>query len=243
MTPSPDDFLHQSLTKIAPITERGRRVVGIGTSYEQVVVLATALVVRAEQHAIAGRTLLRTSNPHGAAPNLRALYEAFGELAFLADATDREFEAAVAFAFASREIERVLLAQGAAKDDLEALRKRREEQRAANPAAYAAAESRSNYWIVTGRKELVERAVSKWPTSDTTSLDGFGRHIYKLMSWDSHHVLAAISCVDLRQESPTFGTVQPDHQWTDFQSVGTYLAGMALLGMRELYDMIVARAP
>ena len=234
--PSGDAFLSAILDRVDPCVRPGRMLSGQGTREFNVTAVATALLVQGALQARAARTILRSSNPESAIPNIRSLYECFGELQYLLTADDPRHEAVTAFAFAMKELEAsaigidVEVAQHVAAD--------RKKLAEAMPLAAAAADARRNYWTEVGRKELVERAVSSWAANGLYSARaGFGKDIYKIMSWDSHHVMASLARVDLIGESPTYGMLRKEHPWKNFAEIGAFLAGMALDSMVKIYRL------
>ena len=66
-----------------------------------------------------------------------------------------------------------------------------------------------NYWPTESRRELIESAIDSLSENGAVDLRGMGVALYKILSLEDHHVIAAITTIQLNPSFPRFGTIKP----------------------------------
>jgi hypothetical protein len=233
--------LDQVIAQVAPIVAPGTPVPRCREADHDVSVVATALLRRGLLQAQAVHAVVSSASADAAVPNLRSLFEAFGELNYLLNSPDSQEKAQTAFAFALRQIENY---QERWRDDDADLSKTRAEltdHATRSPAAFQQASQRRNFWTPNSRAELIDAALATLPRSGTGPLPPeVGKQLYKLLSWDDHHVMSVLLSIDLLHDSPSFGRIRAGHVMEQSEEFIPLLAFIALEGMRQWY---VARFP
>ena len=234
-------LLTQASNRVARMVAPGTLVPRCRQADHDVSVVATALLRRALLQAQAVHAVVSSASADAAIPNLRSLFEALGELNYLLNSPDSHEKANTAFAFALRQIEDY---QDRWRDDEESLAKTRselEDHAATSPASFREASQRRNFWTPTSRADLIDAALAALPRSGTQPLPPeLGKQLYKLLSWDDHHVMSVLLSVDLVRDSPSFGRIRAGHVMEQSEEFIPLLAFLALEGMRQWY---VARFP
>lgn len=227
-------ILGVELSKLNSLLESHPAVGLMGGGEHNIALLTLALGKQSLTQGSAARILLRGAPPESAIPNVRSLLEAFGELHYLLSAEDREFEALVAYYVAAREIVDTSRKQGSDEESLRGFIADLEQINRERPAAGEAARTRRGYWTSRGRSELVYEAflTTRDPAKAEASPD-YGKFIYKLLSWDGHHVTALMSAVESDPDSPRFGMTTERHPWPDLDELLSLIAASSVRGIRE----------
>jgi hypothetical protein len=213
----------------------GTQIPRTGSKDHNVSVIATALLRRGLLQANAVRFLVANEAPEVGIPNIRSLYEAFGELHYLLE-RDSEVRAQTALIFAVQEIKRYLQRWPEGNtNDLRHLERELDQHARSAPDGFARASGRTNYWTDGTRAGLIDAALSSLSrSSEVPAPQDLGRQLYKVLSWDDHHVMAALVTIDLAQDSQTLGTIKAEHPGGD-RYLLEFLTFMALEGMRRWY--------
>jgi len=206
---SSKELLELTLNETASTVSVGTVVPRQGQETYDLAVVATALLRKAYLQATAVSYLASSPNPETAIPNLRSLLEAFGELNYLLDGPDRLDRAHTAFLFALREIRDFLKKWGEDADELTKVEQQLEEKGHLVPGAHRAALDARNFWTTSGRAELINKALDAALRGAGVAPDAaLGRQLYKLLSWDEHHVMATFLAIELNPESKDYGRVK-----------------------------------
>jgi hypothetical protein len=213
-----------------------------GTETFDLAMVATALLRAAYMQAAAVRAVVDTETPEAASPNLRSLYEAVGELHQLLK-ENQLAHARLAYLFALREVRAYLAAAG---DSVELREVDRELERLRDlaPAEYSRAmASRENYW--SGKRAKLVRAGFEAIASLTGMPDPtpVGAQLYKLLSWDDHHVMAPMLNVQTLVNSANFGRVKRSGAVDDPEEFIPQMAAFALGGCLKLYRQAFPEVP
>ena len=219
------------------MTAVGHSVRGYGTSIEDEAVVATALLRRAAQQGEAILLLSQTPAAATAVPNLRSLLESFGELHYLLDGETRAEKAALARLYALRELRDYLTKWPTSAEDLRRATAEFEQKSEDDPAAAAAALAARQYWTPKKRAALVEDAMAAALQAAGSGVTADqGTQLYKLLSWDEHHVMATILAIDLDPDSPTRGQVTEQEVPENPDSFLPFLAAAVLAAMHDEFE-------
>ncbi len=213
----------------------GKKVPHFGEEDHDVAVVATALLRKALIQATAALTIVQTEVAEAAIPNVRSLFEAFGELHCLLQAPDELSKARTAFLYALRQLRDYSFKWNDDPNGLARVNAQLEEIGRAVPDAYAEALARQNYWTKIGRAQLIENALVAATAAAGLGAD-LGNRLYKLLSWDEHHVMATLLVIGLDPSAPDFGTVKKQEAPDDPHEFLPFLAAAGLAGMLKLYD-------
>lgn len=229
------DILKTELLELQALIESHPAVALMDGPQHNVALLSLALGKQVLTQGSASARLLFSEPPESAIPNVRSLLEAFGELHFLHTAGDREFEALVAYYFAVLEVIDTARKQGSGEEELGGFLGDLAEIDAENPAVGVAARSRRGYWTPRKRSELVYEAfLTTRDPSKSESHPDYGKFVYKLLSWDGHHVTAMLSAVESDPASPRFGMTTEKHPWPELGDLLALVAAGSARGVREL---------
>jgi hypothetical protein len=199
--------------------------------------VATALLRKAWTHAVAIDVLAHTSVPEASIPNLRSLLEAFGELHFLLSSPVPLDSARLAYLFALREIHNFQQKWGDDPSELKRLSTELQAKRDALPHVAELLDACRHYWTSQSRTDLIEAALSEATRRHgTASYTDLGRQVYKLLSWDDHHVMATLLTIDLAPESPTSGRIKSQDAPFEAAEFIPFLAANLLDDMRQQYE-------
>jgi len=130
--------LRNGLTVVAPLVAPGTTVPRMGTSDQDLGVIATGLLRKAFIQASAVAIIAESALPESGIPNARSMLEALGELHYLAQASDRLHEAQIAFAYALYEL-RAFTQKWGDTDDIKTIEREVEEKERVAPQAYTEA--------------------------------------------------------------------------------------------------------
>lgn len=225
--------LGNALAWIEPLVAPGTPVPRLNTDDHDLAVVATALLRKGYVQALAISAIAQTDTPEGGIPNLRSMLEALGELHFLIESTDPHEQARIAFIYSLRELRDFYKTQ----DDPEELARVEAElaQKSKDvPFAFAEAMKRNSYWIPKGRAQIVDEAIGAVIKQGGQEPEQTGRDLYKLLSWDGHHVMAAMLSIQLNPKLPRHGCVKQQdapedpHIFLPFMATGTLAAMLGL---------------
>jgi hypothetical protein len=230
-----------SLARLGAITPRA------GKEDHDVALVATALLRRTFVQATAVATLVDAGQSEATTPNVRSLYEAFGDLNYLLS-QDSLARARVALIFGRREVRDYLRSQR----KREAQRANRHGNTAAQPPAaeptdtdieleqwrtrapkeYELAMAKGLWWTAGTKGELLQDALASVAPSMDFSV---GSPLYKMLSLEDHHVLSSLVSVDTIPGSSTFGHVTKWNPSDDADEFVYQMAAVALIGALRRY--------
>jgi hypothetical protein len=171
-----------------------------------------------------------------------------GELSYLLD-RDSQSRARIASTFAQRELFEHLTESGNDPDGALNVRTELDRRQTEMPVEYAIAmEPKRRYWTDLSRRGLVEHGIAAVSRTMGQSLrDGLGKEIYRLLSWDDHHIMATITAIDTYAHSPTVGQIKRPgivDEPADFIREQAALALGGALGLyRQRFPRTSASAP
>lgn len=201
--------LDSQLRYAEPLVAVGRVLPSRDPNQAVLAVIATALLSKGVLQAAAVRNLAMGREPEAAVPNVRSLLEAFGELHYLFDGDDPEQRARTAFRFALGELQAYLKKNGGDPCGLSRLEAEIADRDHSDPTAKEATTRSRNIWTPLGSAELINIALDKMLSPHTSGeTSNVGRQLYKLLSWDEHHVMAAFQRIELHPDSAMRGTVK-----------------------------------
>jgi hypothetical protein len=209
--------------------------------------VATALLRRTFVQANAVAALVDAGQAEATTPNVRSLYEAFGELTYLLS-RDSLSRARVALIFARREVRDYLRSQR--KSEAQRAAKHRGKAEAAQepplldtdielerwreraPKEYEIAMAKRLWWADGTRGDLVQDALASMAPSMEFRV---GSPLYKMLSLEDHHVVSSLVSVETTPESPAFGRVTKWNPVDDPDEFVYQMAALAIVGALKLY--------
>lgn len=226
------------LANVRPFVELGIAVPCFGTAKQDLGVVATGLLRKGFLQASAISLLASSQAPESAIPNLRSLCEAAGELLHLFEGDNPNERGQLALGFSLREIRDFYKRFGDDEDaeDLEGVELELDVMAQAAPSLYARVEKLGNYWTTTSRAQLVDSAVTSiFNKVGTKAPNSLGHMLYKMLSWDEHHVMAAGLTIGLNKNEPGYGTILPQTAPEDPETFLPIVAAMFLDSMLNAY--------
>lgn len=233
--PNPEqDLLLQVLAQNEPLLQPGAKSPRLGAEEAEFALLSTALLRRALTQAQAIAALSSSPVPEAAVCNLRSMLEAFGDYHFLMTCDDPILHARIARIYSLREALRFAVEsedseQGARLED------RLSGLSAQFPEAAQHASRRQNSWTTKGRRALVAAAIDSLPISCGLPPVSVGKELYRISSWDAHHVMAVALVINDDVQSPQFGTVKKQDAPEKPESFIPFIASIVLIGMFKQY--------
>ncbi len=235
--PSGKDRLEATLRETTPLITIGASVPRQGEETYHLAVVATALLCKAHLQARAVLSLASSPNPETAIPNLRSLLEAFGELHYLLGSTDKLVRAQTAILFALKQLREFLKKCGDVEELAKVERELEEKSRLA-PRAVKSALDAGQYWTVSGRAELVNQALDTALRSSRFEPEKeMGRQLYKLLSWDEHHVMAILLTIELNPAADNCGKVKAFEAFEAPEEFLPFLAAGVMEAMLATYRL------
>lgn len=226
--------LRNALVALDAILAPGVQIPRYNTEDHDLAVIATGIFRKAFIQANVVATAATTDHPEGAVPNLRSMLEGFGELHFLLTSSDRRRQAQIAFVYALREL-RDFCKELGELEDLAKVDSELAQRKDSIPEAYAEAMNRRNYWTPIGRAKLVETAIATLIEKGGKKSEGTGKCLYKLLSWDEHHVMAALLAIQVNPNLPDLGTIKKQDAPENPETFLPFMASGVLAAMLGLY--------